>query len=93
MGLLRYQLFLTYAVAFFSLWYMALKKKDEFDLSPAGVLLIDLAPLWAIVAVGIYLLSVLIIGVLGFRDCPEAAVELEKEIQEAKQDARKRGLA
>ena len=92
MGLLRYQIFLTYAIAFLSLWGMALKKKSELDLPLAGDLLIDWAPLWAIVAIGLYLLSVLILGVISFKDCPQAAVELESEVEEAKRDLRKRGI-
>ena len=89
MGLLRYQLFTTYAIAFLSLWYIALQRKDEYGLSN---LLVNWAPLWAVVAVGIYLLFLLVIGVVNCEDRPEAAHELELEVQAARKELRKRGI-
>jgi uncharacterized protein (DUF58 family) len=92
MGLLRYQLFTAYAVAFLSIWYIALQKKDELDLPAEAMLLIDFAPIWAVVAIGVYLLLVLIIGVLTFKDCPAAALELELEVTVARVELGGKGI-
>ena len=54
--------------------------------------LIDFAPVWAIVALGVYMLSALIIGVIQFEDHPEAAKELEQQVMEAKSEMKKRGI-
>lgn len=92
MVLLRYQLFTGYAVALLSIWYMALQKRSEYKDNQAIVVLIDFMPLGAVVAVGLYLLTVLIVGVLSFNDVPHASKELEAEIKEAKAEMKKRGI-
>lgn len=85
-GLLRYQIFLGYAAAFLSAWYLALTRKEEPNLA------IDYAPLWAILALGVYAAGSVIIGVATFESHPEAAAELEKEVAEAKAALKKRGI-
>jgi hypothetical protein len=50
------------------------------------------APVWMILGLGIYLFLRLILGVLAFRDCPDAASELEAEIVQAKIELRKRKI-
>ena len=92
MGLLRFQLFAVYGAAFFSCWYTLLQKKEELGMNATATFLVDFAPLWAIIAVGLYLLSVLIIGVLSFEDCPQAAKELDEEVKQAKVELKKRGI-
>ena len=92
MSLLRYQIFLSYAIGFLSLWYIALQREDLYELPRAAVLLIVWAPIWVVILVGLYLLLVLITGVISFKDCPEAAVELEREVEMAKADLKKRGI-
>jgi uncharacterized protein (DUF58 family) len=92
MALLRYQLFIGYAVALLSIWYMALQKRSEYDDNNAILLFIYFLPFWAIVAVGLYLLAVLIVGVMSFNDVPNASTELEAEIEEAKAEMKKRGI-
>ena len=92
MTLLRYQLFIGYAVALLSVWYMALQKRNEYKDNQATLVLIDFMPLWAVVAVGLYLLTVLIVGVMSFNDAPGASKELEAEIREAKAEMKKRGI-
>ena len=92
MGLLRFQVFAVYAVTFFSIWYMVILKKAEWELSPGALILVDFAPIWAVVLVGLYLLSVLIIGVMQFEDCPQAAKELDSDVKAAKEEMKKRGI-
>lgn len=104
MGLLRYQIVTGYVVAFLSMWIFALSRIDELKepitqaatataLSPELIiLLIEWAPAVAILLLGIYALSALVIGVIQFKDCPEAAIELEKQVEEAKRELKKRGL-
>jgi Dolichol-phosphate mannosyltransferase subunit 3 (DPM3) len=50
------------------------------------------APVWAVLVLGFYLLSLLVYGVFTYRDCPEAALELESEIKEAKIEMKRRGV-
>lgn len=91
MGLLRYQIFLGYAVVFLALWIGARMKQDD---TAQGVskILVDFAPIWAIGALGIYALATIMYNVMTFNDCPEAAEELEKQIKEAKAEMKKRKI-
>jgi len=105
MGLLRYQIFLVYGIAFVSVWYYALQRKDEI-VRAAGdtvfvggmispkllVILVDWAPLFAVLALGLYAFLLLVIGVIKFRDCPEAAAELEVQVAQAKKELKKKGI-
>jgi hypothetical protein len=52
--------------------------------------IITFAPIFAIVLLGIYLLSRLIIGILAFEDCPDAAKEIDTQIAEAKTEMKRR---
>jgi dolichyl-phosphate mannosyltransferase polypeptide 3 len=92
MGLLRYQIFLMYGAVFVSVWYYALVNKESYDLSPKVSLLVMFAPVWGILALGIYLLLRLIVGVMTFSDVPEASTELEGHIAEAKAEMRRRKI-
>lgn len=49
-------------------------------------------PFWAIVSFGAYLLFRLGLGVYTFNDVPQAHKELMAEIDEAKEDLRKKGV-
>jgi len=88
MGLLRYQVFLSYGILFFSVWYYCLQV-DDFGLPP---LLVKFAPIWALLALGLSLLFRLFLGVVTYQDCPEAAVEIERQILEAKAEMKKRKI-
>jgi hypothetical protein len=92
MALFRYQLFIGYAIALLSIWFMALQKRSEYEDNNAMLLLIYFLPLWAVVAVGVYLLTILIVGVMSFNDVPNAGKELEAEIKEAKAEMKKRDI-
>jgi hypothetical protein len=89
MGLLRYQLFLAYAGVFLASWFYALR--NEFDLS-GREFLIDFAPLWAVLCLGAYAALRLAIGLVQFKSYPNAAMELELEVAEAKAELKKRGI-
>jgi len=86
LGLLRYQVFLVYGVVFLACWVGAKHSAQE------PTLLVDFAPLWAVLALGVYAASTVAYNVLTFRDCPEASLELEKQIQEAKAEMKKRKI-
>lgn len=88
--MLRYQVFLTYGVAFLSVWSYCLIRKDEFDLSPTVSLMVTFAPALAVIVLGIFLLARLILGVLAYQDCPEAAREIDIQIAEAKAEMNRR---
>ena len=100
--LLRYQQFLAYAVAFLAFWLGALQNQEEIisrlphSCCPTNAKLyrvaIDYAPFWAIIALGIWAASSVMHGVLLFRSCPEAAIELEGQVKESKAELSRRGL-
>jgi len=99
LGLLRYQVFLTYGIAFLSVWYYGLTHQEEWDLSASSItrpsavrLAVTWAPVWAVLALAVVLLTRLILGVLSYRDCPEAARELEQQIEEAKAEMKRRKI-
>lgn len=95
MGLLRYQIFSTYGVTFLSVWYYGLQHVDEWSSSSSsGIvhLVVAYAPLWAILTLAVYLLTRLILGVLAYQDCPEAATEIEQQIRQAKVELKKRKI-
>jgi hypothetical protein len=105
LGLRRYQVFLGYGVAFLSAWYYALSKREEirseltgkdvgWDENSAGwaLLAVEWAPLLAALAVALYLLALLVVGVMSFEDCPGAAAQLGRDVREAKDALRRMGL-
>jgi hypothetical protein len=103
-SLLHYQHFLIVGTAFLSVWYVLLlqlhPQQDHHQHSSKHAhhddhyykLLITYAPLWLIIGLGIYALSSVIYGTLTFHDTPEAAEELEQQIQQAKQEMIQRGI-
>jgi hypothetical protein len=97
MGLLRYQIFFTYGAAFLSVWYysrqpsnLVLLQQEPWNFIPPAF--ITYAPIWAILTLGMVLLSRLVLGVLAYQDCPDAAREIELQIQEAKQELKTRKI-
>jgi len=92
MGLLRYQVFLVYGVVFLAVWQGVKMNQDEATASPAAKILVNFAPIWAIVALGIYALSTIIYNVMTFNDCPEAAKEIDEQVKEAKAEMKRRKI-
>jgi hypothetical protein len=92
MGMLRYQVFLTYGVAFISAWYYGLSKKKEYDLPLAVDALVTFAPVLAILVLGSFLIARLIIGVLAYQDCPDAAQEIDRQVVEARSEMKRRKI-
>mmetsp|Transcript_49079 Transcript_49079/g.90916 ORF Transcript_49079/g.90916 Transcript_49079/m.90916 type:complete len:104 (-) Transcript_49079:114-425(-) len=99
-GLLRYQLFLAYGLAFLAIWRAALKYEDDIaaTLGTAGFsssqvsLAVSYAPVWAILALGIYAVASIGYGVATFEDCPEAAKELDRQVKDARLAMEKKGV-
>ena len=92
MELLRYQIFLAYGFAFGAVWVYGLMNIDEFQFPHAGKLAVIYAPVWGVLLLGIYLLSRLVLGVLSYRDCPDAAKEIEMQIAEARKALKARKI-
>ena len=101
MGLTRYQIFVSYIIAVLAMWDIALKNEpfllsnmsNYMSISPYWVKpLIDYAPIWVLFVLAIYGVMSVVIGVLNFADCPEAASEVEKNVIEAKAKLKKRGI-
>jgi len=81
----------SFLVALVSIWlalflgYIPTSAKVQEDVVP-------FIPIWAVVAFGAYLLCKLGYGVLTFNDVPEAHKELMAQIQQAKDELRKKGV-
>jgi hypothetical protein len=88
-GLLRYQIFLGYGILFLAIWYAALSTQKE---SQEPSIWAVFAPVWLVVALGIYAVSTIVYGVATFKDFPEASAEIEQQVKEAKVEMKKRGV-
>ena len=91
LGLLRYQIFLVYGVAFLALWQGAKLNVDE-STNATTTFIVNYAPIWGILLLGIYAATTIIHNVMTFNDCPGAAEELERQIKEAKAEMKKRKI-
>ena len=88
MVLLRYQIFVGIGVSFLSIWLALIKGSDSTTLNP----LVLYAPVWCIISLGLYALGSIVLGLMSFKDTPEAAAEIEIQILEAKAEMKKRGV-
>ena len=96
-SVLRYQLFLSLVILVLSLWKSALNNivslQRALPFSPsANAVIITYLPLWALIMLGIYALTSVLVRVATFEDCSDAGVELGREIEEAKLRLEKRGF-
>jgi len=84
----------AYTSVFLALYLLAIFSVIPIPLIDADVSaqILPLIPWWLLVAFGSYSLWSLGWGVFTFRDCPEAYHELLKEINDAKNDLRGRGV-
>jgi dolichyl-phosphate mannosyltransferase polypeptide 3 len=87
MELLRYQIFVAIGLSFLSIW-LALIKTSDATLNP----LVLYAPVWSIILLGLYAIGSVVLGLMSFKDTPEAAAEIERQIVEAKAEMKKRGI-
>lgn len=83
-GLFRYQLFCLYTFAFLGLWIVLKTEEDN--------LLVNYAPLWLVAGIGVFAAFSIIFGVANLEDCPAAAKEVERDIQEARTAMKKKGV-
>lgn len=107
-GLLRYQIFSSYGILLLGVWYAAIQNKASILSSTStrstipivSTLLtpkiqeamIDYFPLWIVICFGLYAVGSIASGVANCADCPDAAMEVEQHIKEAKADMKKRGI-
>ena len=61
-------------------------------LPPLAHLGVALLPFWALLGFGLYSATVVLWSVITFPSCPAAALELQREVEEARADLRKRGV-
>jgi len=80
-------------VGFIAVWNIAATSKpDHVGSLPLADVLIDWAPVWAVAALGVYAVVSVMYGVANFRDCPEAAKEIEQQVIEARKELKRRGI-
>ena len=93
-GLLRYQIFLGYGILVLGVWYGALQSKSSLINEGSAIQesLVDYFPLWVILCLALYAIGSLVYGVANFADCPLAAKEVERQIEEAKAAMKKKGI-
>lgn len=95
--MLRYQLFLGYGVAFAAVWYAALQRKGEIvstlgTSAPLTSMVVDYAPMWAILVLGVYAVLSVAYRVATMADYPDAAEEIDMQVKEAKAALIKMGV-
>mmetsp|Transcript_4469 Transcript_4469/g.6634 ORF Transcript_4469/g.6634 Transcript_4469/m.6634 type:complete len:100 (+) Transcript_4469:256-555(+) len=95
--MLRYQVFLSWAALWGAIWYQSMQSIDlVIEASPASPdmtrLLVNLLPLWILVALAFYAIFTILYGLATLGDFPQAAAELEKQIVEAKKEMKARGV-
>jgi len=74
---------------FVSTWYLIFTRKIESSFTDSEILL---APIVLVAIIGVVLLSILIRRISTFNDCPEAAAELRKQIEQAREDLTSKGF-
>ena len=79
-------------MGFIAIWSITVSSKPEYGTSPLVDVLIDWAPIWAILVLGVYAAVSVLYGVANFRDCPEAASEIEQQVGEARKELKRRGI-
>ncbi|TMW69260.1 hypothetical protein Poli38472_001416 [Pythium oligandrum] len=90
--MLKYQKWLTTLVVFLSLWLFLCKYTSEQVADPRVFQVVQVLPMYALVSFGAYSLAVIALSVMAVTDCPEAAKELDRQVLEAKEDLRKKGM-
>ena len=83
---------LTGLVAIFATWYAIATGTVAKEWSTANPTLALWWPVLALAAFGIYCVYVIAYRVATFNDCNEAAAELQREIKEAKEDLKAKGI-
>mmetsp|Transcript_33739 Transcript_33739/g.77851 ORF Transcript_33739/g.77851 Transcript_33739/m.77851 type:complete len:103 (-) Transcript_33739:92-400(-) len=97
---LRYQIFLLYGSFFLVVWGLLVYKKqaileaigEEPFFSWTVDWILTLFPIFLVLIWGILSLMVISYNVVTLRDVPRAARELEQQIEEAKNEMKKRGI-
>ena len=89
----RYQIFLVYGVALIAIWKYCFDKSATIRNSdPTLYILITFSPIIYIVVLGLFLLLRLVLGVLAFEDCPDAAKQIDLQIAEATTEMKRRKI-
>lgn len=83
--MLRYQIFCIYTFLFLAL-FIALRSEAE-----EGSI-VDYSPLFAVMAMGAFAAFSIVNGVYNLKDCPEAALEVERDVKEAISAMSKKGI-
>jgi hypothetical protein len=103
-GLLRYQIFIAYGVALLSLWYGTIQNKDSILIYVGKVpfssqlptlvkdTMIDFLPIYFLLGLAIYAAGSVVIGVINFSDCPDAAAEVDRHVKEARAALKQRKI-
>lgn len=98
MALLRYQLFTSYLIAFLAIWAALLANEEliaeKLTFVPVAItrLCLAYAPIVLLAGLAIYALSSIGHSMISFKDCPEAAKEIEMQVKEAKIELKNKGI-
>lgn len=77
---------------FLSIWIALVTRQVQSRLLDEWMFIIKPLPFIVVLMFGVYSLSVILWRVYNFNNCEDAAKELQMEIQEAKDDLRKKGF-
>mmetsp|Transcript_5384 Transcript_5384/g.6218 ORF Transcript_5384/g.6218 Transcript_5384/m.6218 type:complete len:102 (+) Transcript_5384:206-511(+) len=85
--LLRYQLFCIYIFLYIGL-FIALKSEAGEDPN----IVVDYSPFWAVLILGAFAAFSIMNGVYNLKNCPDAAMEIDRDVKEAVTAMRKKGI-
>ncbi|KAJ8928888.1 hypothetical protein NQ314_018459 [Rhamnusium bicolor] len=88
----KLQEWLTAAGVLFAIWFCLVTNKVESNFVRENYNLVLYSPIIFVILFGLYALTVVLYRVYNFNDCEEAAVELQKEIQEAREGLTRLGF-
>ena len=90
--MLRYQTVFSYVGTCLLLWMGLCWKLEEYKATKSVKEVVHILPMYALICFGAYSLGTIGLSLMAVRDCPEASKELDKQIKEAKEDLRRRGI-
>ena len=82
----------SYLGACLLLWMGLCWALEEFEGTKPVKEVVHILPMYALICFGAYSLGTIGLSLMAVRDCPNAAKELDKQIKEAKEDLRRRGI-
>ena len=87
----RFQEALGFGILMLALWAFILRQVSQWE-NPIALLHAQLLPFYGVLVFGAVSAAIVLHRVFTFNDCPEANLELQKQIKQAHQDLSQKGF-